>query len=148
MNWALSLIFGGHSFGKSRKAAEKSSTVRWEKINKQQWRNNDLKVQEELRNSREECCHADDIICKKLGSAMHLIKKLFFWYLKLWVYRGRDQLMKSSTPFTYTQTHPHQVSMITVSSPTRELLPSLFLIKKHLILYRGKNVDYLSPMLL
>lgn len=99
MNWALSLIFGGHSFGKSRKAAEKSSTVRWEKINKQQWRNNDLKVQEELRNSREECCHADDIICKKLGSAMHLIKKLFFWYLKLWVYRGRDQLMKSSTPF-------------------------------------------------
>jgi hypothetical protein len=38
--------------------------------------------------------------------------------------------------------------MITVSAPTRELLPSLFLIKKHLILYRGKNVDYLSPVLL
>lgn len=67
-------MFEGHTFGESRKAAEKWSSVRQEKINKLQWRTNDLKATEELGNFRQESCYAADIICGKIGSGMHLIK--------------------------------------------------------------------------
>lgn len=45
-------MFEVHTFGESRKVAKKWSSVRQEKINKLQWRTNNLKAPEELGNSR------------------------------------------------------------------------------------------------